>query len=454
VEALLKADTPPPSFPPGVGHIFGFVIFNALSFQMVLGSPMVLYAKSLGASATVLGLISGMMSLLVIFQIPASKHVANAGYKRFVLAGWSTRVVFIFLMALVPAAELFLTRNSQLSLLLFLLFFFNLSRGISSCGWLPWITSLIPSEIRGRYLAREAAFGNVSSFIAFVLAGVVLGPTPGAWQFAILFAFSAVAGTASLRFLKRIPEGESPEQIKTSNAPVPWLAIAAHPPFRKLLRMNVAWAVAVGGMTVFTVAFLKTSANMAEDRILLLSSAFFLGGLGSLWLLGSRLDRLGSKPALHTACLGWMLVALGWALVAAKVLPPRIELILLLQFLMGLGTSVVNMANTRLAMSIIPPMGRSHFFALFSVVGSLALGLAPILWGLQIDAFRPLQFVWHGIEFNTYTVFFLAVMIAFAITIGFCRRLEEPQAASMEVLLRDILEQSPLRVWLRFWTRG
>ena len=44
---------------------------------------------ALGASATVLGLIAGMTPLLVIFQIPAARHVSSVGYKRFVLAGWS-----------------------------------------------------------------------------------------------------------------------------------------------------------------------------------------------------------------------------------------------------------------------------------------------------------------------------------------------------------------------------
>jgi len=33
------------------------------------------------------------------------------------------------------------------------------------------------------------------------------------------------------------------------------------------------------------------------------------------------------------------------------------------------------------------------------------------------------------------------------------RQLEEPQAASMEELLRDILIQSPQRVWVRLWPR-
>ena len=77
-----------------------FSTFNAFSYQIVLNSPMVLYAKTLGASATVLGIIAGMMPLLVIFQIPAASYIPRLGFKRFVYAGWGTRVMFIFAMAL------------------------------------------------------------------------------------------------------------------------------------------------------------------------------------------------------------------------------------------------------------------------------------------------------------------------------------------------------------------
>lgn len=72
-------------------NIFLFTIFNALSYQIILGSTMVLYAKDIGASATVLGIVAGMMPTLVIFQIPAAKHVERVGYKKFIYAGWGTR---------------------------------------------------------------------------------------------------------------------------------------------------------------------------------------------------------------------------------------------------------------------------------------------------------------------------------------------------------------------------
>src|SRR5436190_14824136 len=107
------------SFPPGLHNAFLFSTFNALSYQIVLSSPMVLYAKTLHASATVLGIIAGMMPLLVIFQIPAANYIPRVGFKRFVYGGWGMRVMFIFVMALVTLAHVFLNNAAQLSLMLF-----------------------------------------------------------------------------------------------------------------------------------------------------------------------------------------------------------------------------------------------------------------------------------------------------------------------------------------------
>jgi hypothetical protein len=99
-------------------------------------------------------------------------------------------------------------------------------------------------------------------------------------------------------------------------------------------------------------------------------------------------------------------------------------------------------------------MGRTHFFAIYSVVGNVTLGLAPIGWGLLIDAVGGRSPVWLGLAWNHYTVFFAAAGLAFLVTLIIARRLEEPQAASMEELLREILIQSPLRFWFRLWPRG
>lgn len=417
-------------------------------------SPMVLYAKSLGASATILGIVAGMMPLLVISQIPAANHVNRIGYKRFVYAGWGTRVLFILGVALVPLTGSFLDANNRLALIIALLFCFNLSRGISSCAWLPWVTELVPPDLRGRYLVRDAATSNFGCFVAFLVAALFLGGEGQPWQFSILFAFSAAAGGTSLIFLKRIPDAPIADPVKTSTARVPWLEMLRYPPFKRLLQAVVAWSVAYGGMTAFTVAYLRTEVGLSETKILLVTSVAFLGGLSSLGFLGHRLDRLGSKPVLTFAFCVWFLVLAGWVALSGRVVSVSLAALLSLQFLMGLFAALVNMANNRLAMAIIPKMGRNHFFALYSVVANVTLGLAPIAWGLLIDAIGAREVVWLGVSWNRFTVFFAAAAVAFVASLVLARFLDEPEAASMEDLLREILIQSPQRFWLRFGPRG
>src|SRR5262249_22109569 len=156
---------------------------------------------------------------------------------------------------------------------------FNLVRGISSSAWLPWISALVPENVRGRYLVRDVAMQNLASFVVFLFSAAGLAGQTRAWQFSILFGFSAVMGGCCLMFLKRIRDVPITGPTRVSKEPVPWLEMLNHPPFRKLLRSAVVWALAYGGMTAFTVAFLKVKAGLPEDTILLVTSVSFLGGL-------------------------------------------------------------------------------------------------------------------------------------------------------------------------------
>ena len=95
----------------------------------------------------------------------------------------------------------------------------------------------------------------------------------------------------------------------------------------------------------------------------------------------------------------------------------------------------------------------NHFFALYSVVGSLALGLSPIFWGLVIDGIGQNQRVWMGVEWNRFSLFFAAVVLVFLVTLILARRLEEPKAATLEQLIREVLIESPQRALLRLWPK-
>lgn len=223
--------------------------------------------------------------------------------------------------------------------------------------------------------------------------------------------------------------------------------LAALPPFRRLLELNCVWSLAYGGLTTFVVKYLKDGAGLRADLILYFMSASFVGGLASPWLAGPRLDRLGSKPMLGLTMAIGFLIGTGFLLASGGLVAPGWSFALPLMMMLGLVNALFSAANNRLAMHIVPKQGRNHFFALFMVVWQITLGLSPVLWGLLIDAIGEREATALGVGWNRYSVFFGLVALAFVAAFALCRRLEEPRAAEVHALVRELLVDEPRRWW-------
>ena len=408
----------PAAFPDGVTNANWFSFFNAVSFQIFLGPPLILYAKSLGASATMLGLIASLTPLLTIFQIPAAHHIQRFGYRRFILAGWGTRNLCVFAVIAIPLLG-FLGNGWKLALLIGLLFVFNLLRGIASGAWLPWLTEILPEEIRARFLSRDQRFMQTGGLVALLFCGLVLQKESQPWEFSLAFLISAIGGAASLFFLSRMPDVEAQETLRQSGTRVPWREIVTYPPFARIVAFNLLLTFTGGSLGVFTVAFLKGRAGLGEDIILFLMAASFMAGVGSLGMVGRLLDAIGSKQLLRWGLMLYMVFMIGWVGLASGLIAPGIVPLLIIFLLAGVAGSAINLANTRLIMSVMPEMGRSHFFAFFSVITSLCLGFSPLLWGICLDAMNGLNVAVgpHGeFEWNRYSVYFVALLVLTIVT--------------------------------------
>ena len=419
-------------FPPGVLNANWYNFYNAISFQIFLGSPMILYAKRLGATATVLGIIASLTPLLVIFQIPAANYFQRFGYRRFVLAGWGARNVCVFASVAVPLLG-FLSNGWRLGLMIACLFVFNLLRGITVGAWMPWLTEILPENIRPRFLARDQRFTQIGSLVALLFCSFTLQKDSSPWEFSAVFLFSAVGGAVSLHYLSRIPDVEKPEALKQSGTRVPWLAIVTFPPFAKLVGFNILLTLTTGSLGVFTVSFLKGFAGLGENHILYLLSLNFVAAVAMLHWAGRRLERIGSQRLLGEGVLLSLSVVGGWTLLALGAVKPGIAQLIPIFAINGVAGAMTGLANSHLIMRVMPPMGRSHFFAFYSVITSLVLGATPIFWGAFLDHLAPLRHrMAGGLEWNHYSVYFAALMalaIAAFLTIRAIRLEEEKPAA-------------------------
>ncbi|MEI8292416.1 MAG: MFS transporter [bacterium] len=412
------------SITPGVYSIHWFSLLNAVSFQIILGAPIILYSKSLGATSTVVGILASFTPLMTVLQLPAAKWLPVYGYKPFILMGWGLRTIFIFIVAAVPLLS-FLHDVSKLVLLVGSLFVFNFLRGIASTAWMPWIAALIPEEEKATFLSRDQIFMFVGAFLSLLLSALLMKGTVAASSYSLVFLVSALAGTAALVFLKRIPDIRSSEQIRNSSEPVPWEKILFYPPFFALLVFNLLFVIVVGSMGVFTVEYLHEFPHFNASEVLTISGVSFLGALAVLPFLGKTLERFNCKPVLAATLVLFGIVIAGWFLVAAGIIPCKRRVIGILNFLSGAAGAGFNVANARIIFATMPQMGRNHFFALFTVISSLGLGAAPVVWGLSLDFIGTYEVVTGALHWKRHSIYFAVLFMLNLLSILQIRRLHE-----------------------------
>jgi len=417
-------------YPEGALNINGFSFLNAVSFQIVLGAPVILFAKSLGASSLVLGTMAALTPLLNILQLLAARFLHRAGYKRFVLAGWGARTFFTLCITLIPIWP-GLEASTRLWLLIAALFCFNFLRGFSAGAWLPWLTALVPEQVRGRFLSRDNAFMHVGSLVALLVSAWVMAGSVEPEEYAAVFAIGLLTALISLWFVKRVPEAQSHEERIRSGVAVPWAAMLRYAPFARLLRFATVYAAVIGSVGVFTVEYLAVRVKFDESTIFLLGAFSFVGALAGLAITAPRLDASGSKPWLRRGLLLMAATIFGWLTLASGLVPGWPWLVGMLTFLGGLAGAVFGVASTRIVMGSVPAMGRNHFFALFTVISGIGLGGAPIVWGAILDALGPLNVVVAGLTLDRYTIYFAALFIFAWINIRLVASLHEGAPVDM-----------------------
>ncbi|MEO8206726.1 MAG: MFS transporter [Chthoniobacterales bacterium] len=412
------------SLPLGLLNANFFNLFNAMGVQMIMGAPIILFAKSVGASSTVLGIIASFGPLMAIFQLPAAQYLPRYGYKKFLLMGWSVRTLFIFLIALIPFLG-FLGNTWNIAILLGTLFFFNLIRGISSCAWYPWITELIPESVRGRFISRDHFCMHLGCLLAMGASALIMHEKGHAWEYSALFLISAVSSSVGLYFIKKIPDVPANEAVKHSSHKVPWRAMIVYRPFGRLVLFNVLFMLTTGGLSVFTVEYLQEFPKFSPSLIMALSGLSFLAALISMPITGRLIDQLGSKLVLSFSLIVYIFVILGWLLMAGGAIHASMVFVAALNFFGGLAGATFNLANVRIMMSTMPVLGRNHFFALFSVITSLGLGAAPIIWGIALDTVGTYEAGSNLLIWKRHSFYFAAILVFNILTFFIVKFLRE-----------------------------
>lgn len=420
-----------------------FEVVNACSWSAVLGAPLMLLFKSLGASATVLGVVVALVPLTGALQLYGVRLLPRYGYRGLMLRGWTARTILACVITLLIVLSPRLGQEFAKWGILFLLAGFTVLRGVTSCAWMPWITQLVPLDERGRYLAWATALIQATLIVCGLSYSYVFSVVPGTTGFAVVFGWGCLTGFAASWVMSRIPDVTT--DTEGGFGEVPWRAMFFYRPFAILLGFAFLVNVALSALGVLWVPVLRDIHGQGDSLIAFLPVVASAVQLLLMPLLGPLVDRTGSRPLLFMALLVWILHAGLWAGLAGGFLPLSWPVLVAIQGSAGAAGGGLGLASQRLLMATVPAQGRSHFFAMHSVVMAAGQGVAPVLWGMALDRLA----LRSGCLFNAHALLYVVICLLLSVSMLVCLRLSEARALGTVEFLRELLVRTPRRALAR-----
>jgi len=362
------------------GLVFGF--FNSINWQVALGTPMVLLAEALGASPAQVGLAYSFVFVLTPVQVLATPLLHRLGFRRLMSAGWGLRSLFLLPAILVAVlAKLDGPSPWMVNVLIGSVFLFTFMRSIASCAWVPWLYSILPPGLRGKYFASDQVISGIGSIGILVTCSALFMTLPLFDAFIVMYSMSFSGAVISYFFLRQMPDGDKPSTISLKRVFVetPGFILRASP-FRRFLSASASFAVLTTPVAPFCAYYLRVQDALAPGNILLFTTMQYAGVvLGSL-MLRNQIDRSGPRPFFFLAlilngvvCCYWLGV-LQFGVTDTSWLP-------FIYLLFGMGASSWVSANLSFLPNVTEGPSRALMLAIHGAVTSLIGGLSPIVWG-------------------------------------------------------------------------
>lgn len=277
---------------------YRFSIFNVISFSLLAGNIIVLYALRLGAGSVLVGLIAASYQVTFVFSLIGRGLIGRFGAVKLFGYFWLIRyvlmvpVVFTSLPAIRDRSYLVLT------IVTFCAFAFNIAKGIGLTATKPIIGEIPPHRERGTFISNQHLITNLGAVVAALVMAIVLGQDAALWRYSVLLAVGILAGLAASAFILRLPEPRGVEAGFGASFADGLRSAFAPGAFRVLNAINVMAMFATSMVQAFLIVYFKRLYGYPDGTIVFFTAAGSLGGVAMAAISRSFIDRLGAKPLL------------------------------------------------------------------------------------------------------------------------------------------------------------
>lgn len=418
----------PVLYPYRWGLVFGF--FNALTWQVAISTPMVLFVHWLGGTSRQVGLAYSFIFILTPVQILSTALLPRYGFRRVMLSGWAARGLFVAIPVVLALLAPHFTGSWASNALVGCVFFFCLLRAIGQSAFAPWIYSLLPGDASGRYFAADQYVSGIGGAITLLVCVALFACWP--MQQALFAAYIiALTGSAVSYFaLRRMPDGEKPSKTSVKEIVRDMPRHMLRPSlFREYLWLSVLFAVIATPIPPFSAYYLQAVLRFPEGRIMAFEVCRYLGVILAAGVMQTRIERHGAKPFLVGAAFAHAVIA-GYWWFALRGEWTNLFGLGAAYFMVGASTAALIAANLNYLAKITPAEDRTLMVSVHGAVIACFGGLAAAILGFLLKrgsdsaAMSLAGFQWFYIS-----VFASALFLAWRIV-----RLPEQTTGNFDVL--------------------
>jgi MFS family permease len=411
-----------------------FTALNALSFEILAGQILILFAREVGASLADIGLLAALLPLASVIQLGIPPLMSRFGPRMLMLAGWSARTVVAAALFLVPIAASMGGQTAATRVLLLVMAGFYLCRALGMSSWLPILQEVVPPQDRGIYLSRQEWLRQVSIVLIAVLTAAYLLGAPGITRFLHILGLGVAAAAWSLYYLWRVPDVSTESEpvdrgyLRRATAPL------RDPVFARYLVFSVTLRMILAAYTPFLIVFLREGLHLPASGVIAVNTVSSLGAIATVGWWGRWSDRVGAKPALAFSIAGVALGLLLWIFTGPIdgwlwTGIPAVALVL------GIFTGGLTVAMSRFELGFIPFEGRAHYVAINVTVVGLSSGAATFAAGWMLQALRGVSLEAGWLELDRYRIFFALSALLLVVPLVVRTRLPEARARSVRALI-------------------
>ena len=422
-------------------YLFSFL--NVISFQLLTGNIITLYALRLGAGAFLVGLLFSFVPMAQLLPFAGRYIVKRLGAVRTMGYFWLARYILMLPLLFAPLFAEGDKPGAGIVLIITGVIGFNLARGIGITGHNPIIGGITTPAERGAFLARSQIIIHVGAILTGVATAVLLGASSRLFIYTLLLGTGITTGLLGALVSFRLPEPQEAAEQERS----PFFGeLAQALKKRGFARFVAVLALSsfVGSMIMpFLVVFMKKVYGLADDTVIYFTVAGSVGAISMALISGFMIDRLGAKPlmAVFTGILTFSLVPLSVAPHFAAPASLWIYAMLIFFFITMGSSGSANAANTYF-FAFIEPEQRLNLGIVYFIITGVSATLGSMSGGAILDA---MQLAGGLAPREAFRIYFSVGIAAYLVILLFVLNLERIGAFTIRNVLGIFMSPRDLR---------